>query len=203
MVFWTYILTLFTILHTFLLLIWNTYELEDTPDSAQSRDQLENFTQTDKPLEKEIRILHPQINFQPFCTTEEINIPQFYVCNVDLNLHIHHSLPVHIQQFQIFDPPQLHQDRKLQEFLQGEICCQNFINQHLTFLQPSQIYPDRQLHPALDYIENLQPPSSITIQDNIVEDDLDIEHKTEQAVSNHCLPQPPPLWTSYMNGKDL
>ena len=56
---WTYILTLFTILHTFLFLIWNTTELEDIPDFAQRRDQLENFSQTDKPLEKETRILHP------------------------------------------------------------------------------------------------------------------------------------------------
>ena len=86
-----------------MLLIWNTTELEDILDSAQSRDQLQNFTQTDKPLEKETRILHPQIIFQSFCTTEEINIPQFYVCNMDLNLH--HSLPAHIQQFKILTHP--------------------------------------------------------------------------------------------------
>ena len=36
--FWTYVSALFTILHTFLLLIWNTTTLEDTPDSTQSRD---------------------------------------------------------------------------------------------------------------------------------------------------------------------
>ena len=91
----------------------NTTELEDTLDSTQSRDRLDNFTQADKPLEKEIRTLCPQIIFQLFYTTEEIDIPQFYVTNVGLNLHIHHSLPVHIQQFQIFDPPQLYKDKRL------------------------------------------------------------------------------------------
>ena len=36
------------------------------------------------------------------------------------------------------------------------------------------MYPDKQLHTALDNIENLQPSSSIATQDNIVEDDQDI-----------------------------
>ena len=86
--------------------------------------------------------------------------------------------------------------------MQGEIHRQNFINQDLTFLQPSQIYPDRQLHPALDKIENSPPSSSITTQDNIVKDDLDIEHEAEQAVSNDYLPQPH-FWTSYMSRNHL
>ena len=144
-------------------------------------------------MEKETRILHPQIIFQPFCTTEEINIPQFYTCNANLNLHIHHSLPVHIQQVKIFNLPQLHKDRRLQEFLQGEICCQNFINQDLTFLQLCQIYPDRQLHPAPDNIENPPPSPSITTQDNTVQHNPDTDHKAVQPISDDYLPQPPPL----------
>ena len=36
----------------------------------------------------------------------------------------------------IFDPPKVQQDKQLEEFLRGKICCQNFINQDLTFLQP-------------------------------------------------------------------
>ena len=182
---WTCVSTFFTILHTFLLLIWNTTELVDIPDSTNWKI----FHQTDKPLE-ETRILHPQITFQSFYTTEEINIPQLYAFNVDLNFHIHHSLPVHIQQFRIFSPPQLHKDRRLQEFLQDEISCQNFINQDLTFLQPSQIYPDRQQCQAPNNIENHPPSSSNTIQDNIAEDIPDIEHEAEQSVSNDYSPQP-------------
>ena len=34
----------------------------------------------------------------------------------------------------------MHRDKQLEEFLIGEICCHNFINQDLTFLQPSTIY---------------------------------------------------------------
>ena len=39
-----------------------------------------------------------------------------------------------------YDPPEVQQDKQLEEFLRGEICCQNFINQDLTFLQPSVIH---------------------------------------------------------------
>ena len=41
---------------------------------------------------------------------------------------------------QISAAPTLHQDRQLEEFLIGEECCRNFINQDLTFLQPSTVY---------------------------------------------------------------
>ena len=34
----------------------------------------------------------------------------------------------------------MHRDKQLEEFLIGEECCHNFINQDLTFLQPSTVY---------------------------------------------------------------
>ena len=40
----------------------------------------------------------------------------------------------------IYDPQKVQQNKQLEEFLRGEICCQNFINQDLTFLQPSVIH---------------------------------------------------------------
>ena len=48
------------------------------------------------------------------------------------------NLPVNT--LHISDSPRLHRDKQLEEFLIGEICCHNFINQDLTFLQPSTIY---------------------------------------------------------------
>ena len=39
----------------------------------------------------------------------------------------------------IYDPLQV-QDKQLEEFMRGEICCYNFINPDLTFLQPSVIH---------------------------------------------------------------
>ena len=40
-------------------------------------------------------------------------------------------------------------DREIEEFLQGEKHCQNFINQDLTFLQLSLIHAPRQTSPEL------------------------------------------------------
>ena len=40
----------------------------------------------------------------------------------------------------ICDPLKVQQGKQLEEFLKGEICCQNFIKQDLTFLQPSVIH---------------------------------------------------------------
>ena len=40
----------------------------------------------------------------------------------------------------IHDLSKLQEDKQLEKFLRGEICCQNFINQDLTFLQPSVIH---------------------------------------------------------------
>ena len=40
----------------------------------------------------------------------------------------------------IYDPLKVQHDKQLEEFLRGEIWCQNFINQDLTFLQPSVIH---------------------------------------------------------------
>ena len=50
------------------------------------------------------------------------------------------NLPVTVNTLYISDSPRLHRDKQLEEFLIGEICCHNFINQDLTFLQPSTIY---------------------------------------------------------------
>ena len=40
----------------------------------------------------------------------------------------------------IYEPPKIQQVEQLEEFLRGEIHCQNFTNQDLTFLQPSVIH---------------------------------------------------------------
>ena len=47
---------------------------------------------------------------------------------------------MYVNIFCIYEPPKIQQDQQLEEFLRGEIHCQNFINQDLTFLQPSVIH---------------------------------------------------------------
>ena len=57
-----------------------------------------------------------------------------------LSLPTFPNLPVTVSTLQISEAPILYQDKWLEEFLRGEECCHNFINQDLTFLQPSTVY---------------------------------------------------------------
>ena len=43
------------------------------------------------------------------------------------------NLPVYANTPHIYDPPRVQHNKQLEEFLRGEIRCQNFINQDLTF----------------------------------------------------------------------
>ena len=50
------------------------------------------------------------------------------------------NLSATVNAVHVSDSPRLHRDKQLEEFLIGEICCHNFINQDLTFWQPSTIH---------------------------------------------------------------
>ena len=47
---------------------------------------------------------------------------------------------VTVSTLHVYDTPLLYQDQQLQEFLNGEEHCCNFINQDLTFFRPSTVY---------------------------------------------------------------
>ena len=83
--------------------------------------------------------IRPQINFLWHnCIINEIfNI---VTANATHIIPTFINLPVTVNTLHIYDSPRLHRDKQLDEFLIGEICCCNFINQDLTFLQPSAIY---------------------------------------------------------------
>ena len=54
-----------------------------------------------------------------------------------------------------------HRDQQLQEFLDGEEHCHNFINQDLTFLQPSTIYQTM-------YADDNQSTASVSLDASIL-----------------------------------
>ena len=67
----------------------------------------------------------------------------------------------------IYEPPKIQQDKQLEEFLRGEICCQNFINQDLTFLQPSVIYaPHPKENKTSSQGNTIERPSIETIENS-------------------------------------
>ena len=91
------------------------------------------------PDTKVLRHIRPQINFPWNNHIDEIpNIVTFtgniiHIVQNFINLPVNASIP------HVFDPPKVQQDKQIWEFLRGKICCQNFINQDLTFLQLSVI----------------------------------------------------------------
>ena len=116
---------------------------ETTLDSTQSRD-----CQTDQQIlpeslvsDTEVLItVRPQINFlQHNCMNQIFNVVT-YTANATHITPTFPNLPATIGTLQISDAPILHRDKQLQEFLIGEEHCRNFINQDLTFLQPSTVY---------------------------------------------------------------
>ena len=76
------------------------------------------------------------------------------------------NLPVTISTLQISEAPILHQDKQLEEFLIGEEHCHNFINQDLTFLQPSTVYETTTLEDSISLASDSTEVSLITVQEN-------------------------------------
>ena len=126
---------------------YNIKQKERSPDSTQSRDQpidLEAYQhilpESPVPTTETIRDIRPQIHFIQNSHINEIpNTSTFtgHITHISQNII---NLPVYANIPCICDPLKVHQDKQLEEFLRGEICCQNFINQDLTFLQPSVIH---------------------------------------------------------------
>ena len=54
----------------------------------------------------------------------------------------------------------------MQEFLHGEECCHNFINQDLTFLQPSTVYEMTASDDSLSTASDSTDASIITVKEN-------------------------------------
>ena len=73
---------------------------------------------------------------------------------------------MYINILHIYEPPKIKQDKELEEFLRGEIRCQNFINQDLTFLQPSVIHTPQQKENKTVVERNTTEISSTEIPEN-------------------------------------
>ena len=107
----------------------------------------------------------PQITFLQYNNINEIFNVVTYVANATYIVPIFPNLPVTISTLQISEAPILHQDKQVEEFLIGEECCHNFINQDLTFLQPSTVYETTTLEDNIPSESNSTEVSLNTIQE--------------------------------------
>ena len=89
-----------------------------------------------------------------------------YVANVIHPVPSPPNLPVTVSTLHISEAPILYWDQWLQEFLVGEECCRNFINQDLTFPQPSTVHEMTVLNDSLSTVSDSTDASVITVQEN-------------------------------------
>ena len=84
--------------------------------------------------------VRPQIIFFQQNYFDDICSTPTYVASAIYPVPSFPNLSVTVSTFHISDAPLLYLDQQLQEFLDSEECYHNFINQDLTFLQPSTVY---------------------------------------------------------------
>ena len=112
-------------------------------DSTQKRDHKEDYINL--PMTAALTIdtyltVRPQIVlFQQNYFDELDSIPT-YIADTVYAAQNFPNPSVTVSTLHVYDTPILYRDQQLQEFLEAEEHCHNFINQDLTFLQPSPIY---------------------------------------------------------------
>ena len=129
----------------YFILCFNHYvgQKKTTPDSTESRDHdadQQNLLATAAPTIDAFVTVRPQIIFFQQNYFDEICSTPTYAANAIYPVPSFPNLSVIVSTFHISDAPLLYQDQQLQEFLDDEECCCNFINQDLIFLQPSMVY---------------------------------------------------------------
>ena len=118
------------------------------------------------PTTEIIRDIRPQIHFLPNSHIDEIPNTSTFAGNITyISQNIIH-LPVYANIPRICHPLKVQQDKQLEELLRGEIYCQNFINQDLTFLQPSVIHASQPKEDSILPERNTIAVPPITTQEN-------------------------------------
>ena len=117
--------------------------------------------------------VRPQIIFFQQNNFDEIGSTLTYVANAIYPVPSFLNLSVTVSTFHIFDAPLLYWDQRLQEFLDGEECCCNFINQDLTFLQPSMVYEMTASDDSLSTVSDSMDASIITVKENSPSQEVD------------------------------
>ena len=113
------------------------------PDSTQSRDHEEdqiNLPVTTMPTIDTYLTVRLQIVLFQQNYFDELDSIYRHIADTIYATQNFHNSSVTVSTLHVYDTPMVYQDQQLQEFLDGEEHCCNFINQDLTFLQLSAIY---------------------------------------------------------------
>ena len=114
-----------------------------TPESTQSRDCKEdhiNLPVTDVLTVDTNVMVRLQIVLFQQNSFEEFDCVSTHIADAIYAAQNFHNPSVTVSTVYAYDTPIVYRDQQLQEFLDREECYRNFINQDLSFLQPSAIY---------------------------------------------------------------
>ena len=162
----------------YFILHFNHYagQQKTTLDSTESRDHNadhQNLPVTTAPAIDAFVTVRPHITFFQQNYFDEICSTVTYVANAIHPVPSLPSLPVTVSTLHISEVPILYQDQWLQEFLVGEECSHNFINQDLTFLQPSTVYEMTVSDDSLSTASDSTDASVNTVQENNPSQEVD------------------------------
>ena len=118
------------------------------------------------PTSEIIRVIGPQIHFLQNSHINEIHNILTFIGNITYISQSIIDLPVHANIPRIYDPLKMQHNKQLEEFFRGEIHCQKFINQDLSFLQPSVIPASQQKEDSIAPGNNTIAVPLITPQEN-------------------------------------
>ena len=147
-----------------------------TLDSTKRRDHEEdqqNLPVTASPTIDAFVTVRPQIIFFQQNYFDEIGSTPTYVANAIYPAPNFLNLSVTVSPLHIYDVPLLYWDQRLQEFLDSEECCCNFINQDLTFLQPSSVYQMTDSDDSQSAASDSTDASIITVIENNSSQEVD------------------------------
>ena len=112
-------------------------------DSTQGRDCKEdpiNLPVTAARIIDTYLTVRPQIVLFQQKYLDELDSISTYIADIVSAAQNFHNPSVTVSTFHVHDTPTVYREQQLQEFLDGKEHCHNFINQDLSFLQPSAIY---------------------------------------------------------------
>ena len=158
-------------------------------DSTQSRDYEED--QINLPLTATVTIdtyltVRLQIDLFQQNYLDELDSISTHIADTVYTAQNFHNTSVTVSTLYIYDTPTVYQDQQLQEFLDGEEHCHNFINQDLTFLQPSAIYHMTDAEDNQSIASDSSDESALTVIENDQSHEVD---STPTFTSTTALPE--------------
>ena len=159
------------------------------PDSTQSRDHKEdiiNLPMTAMQIIDTYLTVRQQIVLFQQNYLDELNSISTYIADIVYAAQNFHNPSVTVSTFHVYATPTVYQGQQLQEFLDGEEHCCNFINQDLLFLQPSSVYHMTDTENNQSIASNSSNESVLTVIESDQSHEID---STPTFTSTSALPE--------------